>query len=283
MSSSQDRESDRVVDRASDRDRAADVGAQAVREASAATQPRFSRALMALVGAVTLAVATPAATRVLGLAGSGDEAHTSPVYLLSQAGHDIGHNEWAFQGGVAGRVVWAAGYVGSALFWLGAALWMRARERAWQGGLAGPAAAGRLWLRTLVASWAALAAAGALTLSGALFADRTATQLGPIALRLTDACSPWWGCVAVLVVAAVAERNIVALRTAAVYWALLELFLLVPLPGPSFIKVLALAAVAALGALSRGRRSAADHEAGTGAFRSRLNRFSVARWMRASA
>jgi len=213
-------------------------------EAPVEDAQRFSRALLALLAAATIAVA-PISTAAIGAAGSGDAAHSSPVYLLAQANHDIGHNEWAFQGGVAGRLSWMLSYAGLAVFWLAVALWMRWRS----GRIPGGRAAGRLWLRVLVAAWGAQLAAGALTLSVALYADWTSTSLGPAVLRLVDVCSPWWSGVAALALVAVAERSVAAKRAAAGYGVLLAVLLLVPLPGPDVLKVLVLALVPAGAAL----------------------------------
>jgi hypothetical protein len=212
------------------------------RGAPAQDAQRFSRALLALLAAATIAVA-PISTAAIGSAGSGDTAHSSPVYLLAQANHDIGHNEWAFQGGVAGRLSWVLSYAGLAVFWLAVALWMRWRSARI------PGAGGRLWLRVLAAAWGAQLLAGMLTLSVALYADRTSTSLGPAVLRLVDVCSPWWSGVAALALVAVAERSVVAKWAAGGYGALLAVLLLVPLPGPDTVKVLALALVPAVAAL----------------------------------
>src|SRR5258708_5546388 len=160
--------------------------------------PQFSRALLALVAAATIAVA-PIADRAIAPAGNGDGAHASPVYLLALASHDIGHNDWAFQGGLAGPVAWAVAYAAIAVFWLGVALWMRFRARA--AGRSG----GRLWLRALVAAWATEVVTAALTVGGGLYAHWTSTAFGPVALRLADLCSPWWACVAATAAVAFAE------------------------------------------------------------------------------
>jgi hypothetical protein len=211
--------------------------------------PRHSRALLALVAAGTVAAA-PVAGTVLGLAGSGDGAHSAPVYLLAEASHDIGHNDWAFQRGFTGLVSWATTYVVLALAWLAVAIWMRGRRET-----RCETRHETLWLRTWSAALAAEFAAGALTVGAALYAQWTATSLGPVALRLTDACSPWWACVAALVVVARAERNAVAVRAAFAYGAVLTLMLTVPLPGPNLVKTLVLAATAAVPALLTPGRS----------------------------
>jgi hypothetical protein len=203
---------------------------------AAADGPRFSRAVLALVAAATLAVA-PVADKAVGPAASGDGAHSSPVYLLAQAAHDIGHNDWAFQGGVAGRVGWAVGYAALGLFWLGVALWVRRR-----GGRT-------LSIRVLIGAWGTIGVALAATLLGALSADQGSSPLDPVALRLVDACSPWWSCVAVLAVAASTEHNRLAGWAAAGYGALLGVLLLVPIAGADGIKVLVLGLAAAVAAL----------------------------------
>lgn len=220
---------------------------------AAADPPRHSRALLALVAAGTLAVA-PIADTVLGPAGGGDGAHSSPVFLLAEVSHDVGHNDWAFQGGLDERFIWVATYLAIALAWLGIALWLRTRDRRAARALAESRSApapkpSKLWLRTLIAALATQFAAGVLTIGAGLYAQWTATDLGPVALRLADACSPWWSCVAALLVVARAERNTVALRAAIGYGVVLALLLLVPLPGPGDVKAVVLAATAAIPAL----------------------------------
>jgi hypothetical protein len=219
--------------------------------------PRFSRALLALVAAATIAVA-PIAVIALEPAGSGQSAHISPVYVLAEAAHDIGHNDWAFQGGLAGRIEWAADYVVLGLFWLGAALWIRWRTR--RAGIDRTDGRRRLWLKALVAAWAALTAAGSLTLGAGLYAAKNSSTVDPAILRAADLCSPWWSCVAVLAVVGFAERCAAAMRAAAVYGALLAVLLLVPLPGPDVVKALLLAAAVAIPALLDAAR---DRESGT--------------------
>ncbi|WP_326852361.1 hypothetical protein [Actinocrinis sp.] len=209
-------------------------------ESQTVDAPRHSRALLALVAAATVAVA-PVAGTVLGPAGGGDGAHSAPVFVLAEASHDIGRNDWAVQRGFAGSVGWVATYVALALAWLAVALWMRARGRGRQ-----PETP---WLKTWFAVLATEFAAGVLTIGAALYAQWTATSLGPVALRLADVCSPWWACVAALIVVGRAERNAVALRAALGYGAVLALMLLVPLPGPNIVKALVLAATAAVPAL----------------------------------
>jgi len=73
--------------------------------------------------------------------------------------------------------------------------------------------------------------------------------LGPAILRAADLCSPWWSFVAVLVVVGFAEHRRLAFRGAILYGVLLAVLLLVPVPGPDAVKVLVLAAAAAVPAL----------------------------------
>ena len=290
----------------------------------AAGSPRFSRALLALTAAATLAAA-PLAASALGPADSGQSAHSIPVYLISRISHDIGHNDWAFQGQNAGRVDWVASYVALGLFWLITALWIRTRTRKWDNTIAstsiststtsaadgmtvGPIARGtvgtdidtnadanvgtnagtnvaaevdmtagasvstnvgetvgtnvganadanvgkrkvRLWLRVLIAAWSVEAAVGFLTLGAGVYAAWTSTPIGPTVLRAADLCSPWWSCVAVVLVVARAERSTLALRAVAGYAVFLAIVLLVPLPGPDAVKMLLLALPAAIPAL----------------------------------
>ena len=214
--------------------------------------PGHSRTLLAVIAAGTLAIA-PIASTVLGPAGGGDGAHSSPVFLLAEVSHDVGHNDWAFQGGLDDRIIWIITYVALAIGWLGVALWMRAIDRR-AARTAEPnqnqnQPTTRRWLRVLGAALGAEFAAGALTIGAGLYAQWTATNLGPVALRLADVCSPWWSCVAVLIVVARAERSTIALRAAFAYGAVLALVLLVPFPGPSDVKALILAATAAAPAL----------------------------------
>lgn len=232
----------------------ADADASAQAEAASASAPastepapKFTRATLALTAAATLAV-VPVATIAFGPAGSGDSAHTSPVYVLAQAAHDIGHNDWAFQGGLGGRIEWASTYVVIGLFWLVAALWIRWRAK--RAGAAALADGGRrLWIKALVAAWAAEAVAGSMTLGAGTYVAWHSTALGPAMLRAADVCSPWWSFVAVLLVVGFAEHRQLAVRAAAGYGALLAVLLLVPLPGPDAVKVLVLAAAAAVPAL----------------------------------
>ena len=219
--------------------------------AAAEPDPRFSRATLALTAAATLAAA-PVATVAFGPAGSGASAHTSPVYVLAQAAHDIGHNDWAFQGGLTGRIEWAAAYVALGLFWLAAALWIRWRVK--RAGVAREDSRRRLWIKALVAAWAIEAAAGSLTLGAGVYVAWHPTALGPAILRAADLCSPWWSFVAVLCVLGSAEHRRLALRSSALggavlYGVLLAVLLIVPVPGPDAVKVLVLAAAAAAPAL----------------------------------
>jgi len=215
--------------------------------------PRFSRALLALTAAATIAVA-PLASAAIGPADSGQSAHSIPVYLISRISHDIGHNDWAFQGQNAGRVDWVVSYVALGLFWLIIALWIRTRAKTGSAETVLTAAATpkrrvRLWLRVLLAAWFVEAVTGVLTLGAGVYTEWTSTPLGPSVLHVADLCSPWWSCVAAVLVVARAERSTVALRTILVYAALLTIVLLVPLPGPDVVKVLLLALPAAVPAL----------------------------------
>ena len=221
--------------------------------AATAESPRHGRALLALVAAGTVAVA-PIAGTAIGFAGGGDVAHSSPVFLLAEVSHDIGHNDWAFQGGLADRIIWVVTYVAIALAWLVIALWVRARERraakaAEQTSQPTSRPATKLWLKLLGAALGTELATGLLTIGAGLYAQWTATSLGPVALRLADVCSPWWSCVAALVVVARAERSTVVLRAALAYGAVLAIMLLAPLPVPSAVKALILAATVAVPAL----------------------------------
>ena len=238
-------------------------------QASAALQtpdgsPRFSRALLALTAAATIAVA-PLAASALGPADSGQSAHSVPVYLISRASHDIGHNDWAFQGQNAGRVDWVVSYAALGLFWLVIALWMRARVRRSAksaiGAIPGTDSTVttatktaeirslRLWRRVLITAWSVEAVAGLLTLAAGAYAAWTSTPLGPSVLRFADLCSPWWSCVAAVLVVARAERSTTAFRAVLGYAALLTIVLLIPLPGPDSVKALLLALPAAIPAL----------------------------------
>ncbi len=218
--------------------------------------PRVSRALLALVSAATIAVA-PIAGPALGLAGSGHGGSSSPAYILARFSHDIGHNDWAFQGGLTGRIDWIVGYCALALLWLTTALWIRHRT------VRIPTRR-RLWLKVLAAAWGTEFAAGLLTLGAGLLAQQSSSRFGPTLLRAADLCSPWWSCVAVLAVVAFAELNSATLRAAAAYGVLLAPLLLVPLPGPDAVKALILAASAAIPAfLTSDPPSVATERAGT--------------------
>ena len=213
--------------------------------------PRFSRALLALTAAATIAV-TPLAASAIGPADSGQSAHSVPVYLISRISHDIGHNDWAFQGQNAGRVDWMVSYLALGLFWLIIALWMRARvRRSAKYAAVAVTEAGklRLWRHVLIAAWSVEAIAGLLTLGAGIYAAWTSTPLGPAVLRAADLCSPWWSCVAAILVVARAERSTTAFRAILGYALLLVIVLLIPLPGPDAVKALLLALPAAIPAL----------------------------------
>ena len=229
--------------------------------------PRFSRALLALTAAATIAVA-PLAASAIGPADSGQSAHSIPVYLISRISHDIGHNDWAFQGQNAGRVDWVVSYVALGLFWLIIALWIRTRIRKYDK-MTSAASADmgvsrsqlRLWRHVLIAAWSVEAVAGLLTLGAGVYAAWTSTPLGPAVLRAADLCSPWWSCVAAILVVARTERSTTAFRAVLAYAALLAIVLLIPLPGPDAVKVLLLAVPAAVPALM----TAAPATVGSGA------------------
>jgi hypothetical protein len=214
--------------------------------------PRFSRALLALTAAATIAVA-PLAAAALGPADSGQSAHSIPVYLIARISHDIGHNDWAFQGQNAGRVDWVVLYVALGLFWLIIALWVRARSvKKPAQTLADPATQirrVRLWLRVLLAAWSIEAITGLLTLAAGAYAEWTTTPIGPGVLRVADLCSPWWSCVAAVLVVAWAERSAIVGCAIFGYAVLLAIVLVVPLPGPEPLKVLLLALPAVVPAL----------------------------------
>ena len=213
--------------------------------------PRFSRALLALTAAATIAVA-PLAASAIGPADSGQSAHSVPVYLISRISHDIGHNDWAFQGQNAGRVDWVVSYLALGLFWLIIALWMRARVRRsvkYAAVAATEAGKLRLWRHVLIAAWSVEAIAGFLTLGAGVYAAWTSTPLGPVVLRAADLCSPWWSCVAAILVVARAERSTTAFRAILGYALLLVIVLLIPVPGPDAVKVLLLALPTAIPAL----------------------------------
>jgi hypothetical protein len=232
--------------------------------------PRFSRALLALTAAATIA-ASPLAVDAFGPADSGQSAHSIPVYLISRLSHDVGHNDWAFQGQDAGRVDWVVSYAALGLFWLVIALWMRALGRrnavleidaAQAESASAPSPKKRrLWLRVLIAAWSVEAAVGFLTLGAGVYANWTSTPLGPAVLRVGDLCSPWWSCVAAVLVVARAERSTIALRAILGYAVLLTIVLLVPLPGPDVVKVLLLAVPAALPAVLVERPAAVTQNA----------------------
>lgn len=202
-------------------------------------EPLFGRALSALLAAATMVAAAFGGASV-GLAGSGQPAHAQAVHLLAQAAHDIGHNEWAFQG-ESGKVGWIAGYCALCCFWLGAALWMCVVGR--RRGRRTP------WRRVLIAAWSAEFAAAALCLAAAYLAEHTSTAAGPVLLRLADLCSPWWAGPAALAALVTVERSRALIQAAAGYGAVLALFLEVSLPGPATLRILILAAAAGFPAL----------------------------------
>jgi hypothetical protein len=113
----------------------------------------------------------------------------------------------------------------------------------------------RLWLRVLLAAWAAELLAGLLTFGAVAYAEWTSTPIGADVLRAADLCSPWWSCVAAVLVVARAERSTIAVRAIAGYAALLAIVLLVPLPGPDAVKVLLLAVPAAVPAMLTSRQA----------------------------
>jgi hypothetical protein len=220
-------------------------------------RPRFGRALLALTAAATIA-ACPFAGSAFGLADSPASGHAVAVFVLAKLTHDVGHNDWAFQGTTTGLVGWATAYAGVGLFWLPVALWVRRRG-------------GRYLGRMLTAAWGVQALAAGLSFGAVWFAQQNSSFLDPPALRLADLCSPWWACVAATGVVAWAERNAAAVAGALAYGLLLAVVLLAPLPGPDAVKALVLAAGAAVPALTT-----------PGQRRIRLNRFAVAFWTRAS-
>ena len=210
--------------------------------------PLFSRALLALTAAATIAV-TPYAAAAIGPAGSGQSAHSVPVYLISRISHDVGHNDWAFQGQDAGRVSWVITYVALAVLWLGVSLWIRTRMRRSGAPGAPEPRRVRFWLRVLLAAWAAELVTGLLTLGAGAYAEWTSTPIGADVLKAADLCSPWWSCVAAVLVTARAERSTPALRAIAGYAALLIIVLMIPLPAPDALKALLIALPAAVPAL----------------------------------
>jgi hypothetical protein len=204
--------------------------------ATADEAPRYGSALLALTAAATMVAAAFGGTG-LALAGGSDTGHTLMVYLLAQANHDIGHNDWAFQGRLSGLIGSMVVYGVLGVCWLGVALWMRAVGR--RHGSPAP------WRRVLIAAWLAELVAGTLCLAAVYGAEHTSSAAGPVLLRVADACSPWWACAAALLALASAQRGRTLTWAAAGYGALLLLLLLVPLPGPAWIRILILAATAA--------------------------------------
>lgn len=188
-----------------------------LRSAAAEPPTRFGRALLALTAAATIA-ASPFADAAFGPAGSGRSAHSVPVYLLSRLAHDVGKNDWAFQGTTTSLESWAETYAVMGPFWLLIAAWV------WRSGGLRPG-------RMLLAAWGALALAGCLAVGAVWFAQDDSTFLAPFALHVADLCSPWWACVAATAVVARAERSATAARGALAYGLALAVLLVVPLPG----------------------------------------------------
>lgn len=210
---------------------AAGQNAAAPSESAAAAPPRYGRAVLVLTGVASLIGAALGPT-VFAFAGGSDSAHTPAVYLLAQSSHDIGHNDWAFQGGPSGRIGWVATYAALGLGWLISVLWTWAAGR--RAGHRAP------WLRILIPAWSVMAVSGVLTMGIAYYAESTSTVLGPLALRFSDLCSPWWSCAAVLAALAVRERDRRLAWGVSAYTVLLAAFLLLPIPGPDLIKALLL-------------------------------------------
>lgn len=208
---------------------------------------RFGRTLLAVTSAATM-VAAAVGGQTLAPANSPTREGTMAVYLYAQVSHDVARNDWAFQGGPTGRIGWLVGSALLALFWLGVSLCLCAagRRSKRQAGQRAP------WLRVLIAAWAAEGAALALTGAAVFFAERASGAEVPLLLRFADFCSPWWACpaaLAALLTARPRTADRIPARTIAAYAAALALLLLVPLPGPGWLAVLILAAVAAGGAL----------------------------------
>jgi hypothetical protein len=134
--------------------------------------PQFGRALLTLTAAATIAV-SPVAAAALGPADSGQGAHSIPVYLFARLAHDIGHNDWAFQGQTDGRVAWAATYAALGVFWIAIALWVRWRARRGPGGSdgAGTVAGLSVDARGAESAVAASAASAGVALSAGAGAD----------------------------------------------------------------------------------------------------------------
>ena len=202
------------------------------------SRPRFGRALLALAAAATIAVA-PVAGTALAPADSGESAHSIPVYLFARLSHDIGHNDWAFQGENDGRVEWGVCYFAIGAFWLLVALWVRGRARRQDGDR------GLSW-RLLLAAWGVETVLGCLTIGAALLAAWNSWPPDTLVLHASDLCSPWWSCVAVAVVAGRREHSTEVLRAALGYAMLLAVILVVPLPFPDALKALILAVPAAV-------------------------------------
>lgn len=204
-------------------------------------RPRFGRALLALAAAATIAVA-PVAGTAIAPADSGDSAHSIPVYLFARLSHDIGHNDWAFQGENDGRVEWGVCYFALGAFWLVVALWVRARAKR-HGGDRG------LWWRLLLAAWGVETVLGCLTIGVGLLAAWNSWPPDAVMLHASDLCSPWWSCVAVATVAGRREHSSSVVKAALGYALLLAVVLVVPLPFPGALKALILAVPAAVPAL----------------------------------
>lgn len=215
----------------------------------ASAAPRFGNALLTLTAAATVAVA-PVAAFALGPAGSGQGAHSVPVYVFARLAHDIGHNDWAFQGQAAGRAAWMIAYAGLGAFWVAVALWMRARaRRAADSAASAPGRTRGLWWRVLLAALGAEVAAGSLTFGAGLLAAWNSWTPDAFVLHAADLCSPWWSCVAAGLVVARGERSRPALLATLGYGLLLAIVLVVPLPVPDAARTLLLAVPAALPAL----------------------------------
>ncbi|MBR7838852.1 hypothetical protein KDL01_36635 [Actinospica durhamensis] len=213
---------------------------------SAVNAPRFGRALLALTAAATIA-ASPFAADTLGPAGSRGSGHAVAAYGLAMLSHDVGHNDWAFQGTTADGLGWAVTYLAVGLFCSAVAVWLRRRG----GGYLG---------RVLTAAWGTLLLCAGLSVGAVWFAEGDSTFLAPLALHVADLCSPWWACVATTGVVAWSERNAAAARGVLAYAVVLAVLLLVPLPGPDAVKALVLAASAAGPALVTPRQWAGQTE-----------------------
>ncbi len=197
--------------------------------------PRCGRALIALTAAATIAAA-PFAADALGPAGSRGAGPAVAVFGLSKLSHDVGHNDWAFQGTTADGVGWAATYLVVGVFWLGVAVWLHRRG-------------GRYLGRVLTAAWGTLLLCAVLGVAAVWFAESDSTFLAPLAVHLAELCNPWWAGVAATGAVARAERSRATAHGVLAYAAVLTVLLSVPLPGPDAVKALLLAAAAAVPAL----------------------------------